>query len=197
MNFKNISNLFFLLGFVFIIVLAYLELLPRYVQRNMRSDWQSIVVSKPKNTNNYQKLLKIEKRGKDKNQLGILSIPKIKVKQIVIYDATNQNLALAPALIKNTAYPGTIGNAAIAGHRVSHGFPFRNIHLLKKGDEIIFSNSSGSMKYKVVKQFRVLPNNLSVLKQTPYPQITLLACDPPFSARYRLAVVAKADFAPK
>lgn len=190
MNLKRLSTIFIFVGIAFFLLIGYLEVLPRYSQYKMKSSWK---FSAPKNANSKsQKLLKVEKRGPDKNQLGILQIPKIKVEQVIIYDATQQNLAIGPSLIKGTAYPGTIGNSAIAGHRVSHGFPFRNIHLLKRGDEVIFKNTSGKFIYKVDRQFRVLPSNLSVLKQTKEPRLTLLACDPPFSAKYRLAVIAVA-----
>ncbi len=192
MTLKRLSYILIFIGIIFLLLLAYLEALPRYSQYRMKSVWENVEV-KNKNLNKgteRQKLLTVEKRGPDKNQLGILTIPKIKVEQVVLFDATPQNLALAPSLIKDTAYPGTVGNAAIAGHRVSHGFPFRNIHTLKKGDEIIFENTSGEFTYKVIKKFKVLPTNTDVLKQTAKPQITLLSCDPPFSAKYRLAVVA-------
>lgn len=138
-----------------------------------------------------QKYLSINKKGPKKNQLGILLIPKIGVVQVVLFDATQQNLALGPCLIKGSAYPGTRGNAVIAGHRVTHGFPFRNIDKLKQNDEIIFENNSGAFVYLIRKKFKVTPRNTSVLKNTPFPQLTLLSCEPPFSARFRLVVLAR------
>lgn len=181
--------------------MAYLEVLPRYSQHKMISEWNNTtnVKAKRNSTKSNSKkieidtknLLKVERRkAAGVIQLGVLTIPKIDLKLVVIEDATPKNLAIAPALIKGTAYPGTIGNACISGHRVTHGFPFRKIDQLTKGDKIMFANSSGSMTFTVKKKYKVLPNNLNVLKQTNYPQITLLSCDPPFSAKYRLAVIA-------
>lgn len=37
----------------------------------------------------------------------------------------------------STALPGEIGNFAIAGHRVTHGEPFKRLLELKKGDQIV------------------------------------------------------------
>lgn len=192
---KITGNILIILGLIFVFLLAYLEVLPRYSQYAMKKNiWGKQMATPLNKSQRKQKPLKIERKGPDKNQLGVLIIPKIKIEQVVLYDATVSNLSIGPSLIKSTAYPGTVGNSAIAGHRVSHGFPFRNIDKLSQGDKIIFKNSSGQVEYFVKKKFRVVPSDTSVLNKTSYPQITLLACDPPFSAKYRLAVVAVGDF---
>lgn len=184
---KRFSYFMIALGVITYIYVGFYDFYQRYLQDRMQSQWEEKAAE-----DSRQKLLDVERKGPEKNQLGILTIPKLGVKQVVLFDATKPNLAKGPSMIKGTAYPGTLGNSAIAGHRVSYGFPFRNIHKLKTGDKIIFQNDSGKLVYKVDKKMQVKPSNISVLYKTDYPRITLVSCDPPFSAKYRLIVVATA-----
>ncbi|MCX4882119.1 MULTISPECIES: class E sortase [unclassified Streptomyces] len=100
-----------------------------------------------------------------------------------------------------TAMPGAkTGNFALAGHRNTHGEPFRYINKLKKGDEVVVETQD---KYYVYKMTSVLPvtspSNTSVIGPVP-PQsgftgpgryITLTTCTPEFTSKYRLIVWGK------
>lgn len=211
---RKLGTIAFVLSLVGFSVLGYLEVSARMSQKQMKSTWDDLQEREPKGTNkkhrqredtkketvreersarkerNSFRQLKVEKRGPEKNQLGVLVIPKIGVEQVVLYDSTVKNLKLGPSLMKQTAYPGHRGNAVIAGHRTSYGFPFKRIDELKKGDKIIFKNGSGRVVYSVKRKFRVKPNDTSVLKQTKGARLTLLSCDPPLSSTYRLIVTA-------
>lgn len=182
---KKISYLMIALGVATFLYVGYFDIYQRYTQNAMQEQWNGRNSSKT-----TQKLLKVERKGPNKDQLGILTIPKLGVKQVVLFDSTKENLIKGPSVIKGTAYPGTLGNSAIAGHRVSYGHPFRNIHKLKKGDKIEFSNSYGKVVYTVDENLRVDPDDTRVLYKTDHPRITLVSCDPPYSAKYRLIVVA-------
>ena len=208
---RRLGTIAFILSLVGFAVLGYLEVTARVSQERMKSTWDGIennhggsgrdgAPRKPGSTaseggkrdSGDVRQLAVEKRGFGRDQLGILSIPKIGVEQIVLYGAAPEILRRGPGLIKETEYPGRVGNAVIAGHRTSYGFPFRRLNELKKGDKIIFQNGSGRMVYKVKRKFRVLPDDRQVLEQTKKKtRLTLLSCDPPFRAKYRLIVVAE------
>ncbi len=213
---KKLTAVAFALSLVGFGVLGYIEVSARVSQERMKSTWDGIDDSQGKNGKTDPKKhgskskkrknksaerddqgvrqLAINKRGPDRDQLGLLTIPKIGVEQVILYGAGPEMLRRGPGLIKDMQYPGRIGNAVIAGHRTSYGFPFRRLDELKIGDKIIFKNGSGRMVYKVKKKFRVSPDDRSVLNQPKKKtRLTLLSCDPPFRATYRLIIVAEAS----
>jgi len=88
----------------------------------------------------------------------------------------------------DTALPGQVGNAVIAGHRVSHHADFRHLDDLASGDDVIMTTPSGRFVYEVISSEVVKPDALWVVDQTPEATATLFACHPPGSARYRYVV---------
>lgn len=106
-----------------------------------------------------------------------VSIPKIKLDAIVVEGATPKQLAMGPAHMTETAYPGETGNAVITGHRDTF---FRHIYELQKGDTILISRNGESFKYEVTGKKIVKPTDVSVLKQTSDPQLTLITCYPTY-----------------
>ena len=210
---KRLGIIAFVLSLVGFAVLGYLEVTARVSQERMKSTWDGVennhggsgkdgAARRPggtadkgdKRKDERVRQLAVEKRGSGRDQLGVLSIPKIGIEQVVLYGAAPKILRRGPGLMKQTQYPGRIGNAVIAGHRTTYGFPFRRINELKNGDKIIFQNGSGRMVYKVKRTFRIQPDDRSVLKQTKKKtRLTLLSCDPPYRATYRLIVVAEAS----
>ena len=59
--------------------------------------------------------------------------------------------------------PGQYGNAAIAGHRTTHGQPFNRIDELQVGDEVIVETIVGRYTYLVTGQVIVADGGLSLL----------------------------------
>ncbi|MGH3356039.1 MAG: class E sortase [Nocardioidaceae bacterium] len=57
-----------------------------------------------------------------------------------------------------TALPGQVGNFAVAGHRVTHGEPFRELPALRPGDEVEVETSDAVYSYKLTSN----PNRLIV-----------------------------------
>lgn len=57
-----------------------------------------------------------------------------------------------------TAMPGEVGNFAVAGHRVTHGEPFRQLLELNKGDEVIVETRDKVFTYVIDES----PRNLTV-----------------------------------
>ncbi|MGP3983375.1 class E sortase [Streptomyces sp. KR80] len=101
-----------------------------------------------------------------------------------------------------TAQPGQVGNFAVAGHRNTHGEPFRYVNRLRHGDEIGVETREGRFTYAVE---RVLPQTSAtdetVIDEVPRSSvrpaygfgergyyITLTTCTPEYTSKYRLVV---------
>ncbi|NYV77712.1 class E sortase, partial [Streptomyces sp. UH6] len=102
-----------------------------------------------------------------------------------------------------TAMPGDdSGNFGLAGHRNTHGEPFRYINRLKPGDPIVVETRD---TYYVYRMTSILPStspgNVSVLDPVPPGSgftgpgryITLTTCTPEFTSTYRMIVWGKMD----
>jgi|KBSSwiStaDraftv2_1062776.scaffolds.fasta_scaffold235669_2 sortase A len=121
-------------------------------------------------------------------QVGTIEIPKLGVSKSMYEGITLTTLDHGPGHWPGTAMPGQLGNVVIAGHRVSHDKPFRNIDKLVPGDDVIMTTADGSFDYKVTSTEIVNPDALWIVDQTPDYTATLFACHPPGSTRQRIVV---------
>ncbi|MEV6551540.1 class E sortase [Streptomyces sp. NPDC051597] len=104
-----------------------------------------------------------------------------------------------------TAQPGRAGNLALAGHRNTHGEPFRHLDRLRAGDRIVVETREAVFTYLVDK---ILPETSArdggVIAPVPRSAVrtaygygergyyvTLTTCTPEFTSRYRLVVWGK------
>lgn len=101
-----------------------------------------------------------------------------------------------------TAQPGAEGNFALAGHRNTHGEPFRYINRLRIGDELIVDVKGRRYVYVVGKTLSetterdtgvIAPVPRSIVKpdhgySEPGAYITLTTCTPEYTSKYRLVV---------
>jgi sortase A len=120
-----------------------------------------------------------------------VSIPRINMDAIVVEGASRKQLSIGPGHMVDTAMPGEPGNAVITGHRDTF---FRNIYELQKGDEIIIRRNGQVFKYQVTGKKIVEPEDISVLKPTEDPQLTLITCYPTYyigPAPKRLVIFSK------
>ena len=120
-----------------------------------------------------------------------LDIPKIDLSAIVVDGTTRKQLKNGPGRILSTPLPGEKGNSVISAHRDTF---FRHIYELKSGDEIDVQRNGQSLKFAVTGKRIVDPDDLSVLKQTDEPQLTLITCYPTYyigPAPQRLVVFSK------
>ena len=118
-------------------------------------------------------------------------IPKIKMDAIVVEGASRKDLSEGPGHMKETAMPGESGNAVITAHRDTF---FRHIYELTKGDQIQIRRNGRVYTYEVTGQRIVQPDDVSVLKQTTDPRLTLITCYPTYyigPAPKRLVVFSK------
>ncbi|MFD3680885.1 class E sortase [Streptomyces sp. NPDC058613] len=101
-----------------------------------------------------------------------------------------------------TAAPGARGNFALAGHRNTHGEPFRYLNRLRAGDELLVDVRGRRYTYVVGKVLGetterdtgvIAPVPRSVVKpeygySEPGAYITLTTCTPEYTSKYRLVV---------
>ncbi|MFI2457080.1 class E sortase [Streptomyces sp. NPDC019539] len=104
-----------------------------------------------------------------------------------------------------TAQPGQPGNFAVAGHRNTHGEPFRYINRLRKGDRIEVETRTGVFTYVVDQQLpQTAAHDGGVIAAVPRSAVrpgygygepghymTLTTCTPEYTSRYRLVVWGK------
>jgi sortase A len=120
--------------------------------------------------------------------IGEISIPDIGLHTTVYEGVWETVIDVGPGHWPGTAAPGGWGNTVIAGHRVSHGGPFRRIAELERGDVITLTTSDGSFTYQVTNAFVVTPDHMEIVDQHPGRAITLFACHPLGSATHRYVV---------
>jgi sortase A len=120
-----------------------------------------------------------------------IAIPRIGVDKIVVEGVSVSDLKRGPGHYPNSPMPGQPGNAAIAGHRTTYGAPFNRVDELDPGDEILVTTRQGTFRYEVSETQIVRPSQVEVLDDFGDNRLTLTACNPKYSARERIVVVAK------
>jgi sortase A len=120
--------------------------------------------------------------------LGSIEIPAIGLSATMWEGIRLATLDNGPGHWPGTAMPGQVGNAVIAGHRVSHNADFRHLDDLVAGDEVVMTTDAGRFVYQVLSSEIVKPDALWVVDQTPEATATLFACHPPGSVRERIVV---------
>jgi sortase A len=106
-----------------------------------------------------------------------LEIPKIQMDAIVVEGASRRDLSEGPGHMKETAQPGETGNMVITAHRDTF---FRHIYELNKGDQIQVRRSGRTFTYEVTGKRIVMPEDVSVIRPTTNPQLTLITCYPTY-----------------
>nr|WP_307135908.1 class E sortase [Streptomyces aurantiacus] len=135
---------------------------------------------------------------------ALLHIPKLDV-VVPIAEGTDKKRVLDRGMVGHYAEEGVktampdakTGNFGLAGHRNTHGEPFRYINRLKPGDPIVVETQDKYFVYKMASILPVTsPSNTSVLdgvpKGSPFKSagryITLTTCTPEFTSKYRMIV---------
>ncbi len=119
---------------------------------------------------------------------GRLIIERMELDVVIIKGHDPANLKKGPSWIDYTDLPAPTGNVGISGHRTTYGAPFLRLNELQPGDTIDFYSPYRLYEYVVTESFQVTPDRVDVVESTEEPRLTLTACDPPYSARYRLIV---------
>lgn len=123
-------------------------------------------------------------------EIGTIEIAKLGLNQRLMDGVTLRNIDQGPSHWPGSAMPGQPGNMVIAGHRVTHSRPFREIDRLVAGDEIVVTAAGQRATYRVTSSLVVRPDQTDIADSTATPSLTLFACHPPGSARQRYVVRA-------
>ncbi|MFF3759620.1 class E sortase [Streptomyces sp. NPDC002185] len=138
---------------------------------------------------------------------AIMYIPKLDV-VVPIAEGISKSKVLDKGMVGHygegtlkTAMPADKeGNFAVAGHRNTHGEPFRYINQLKPGDPIVVETKSAYYTYEMASILpQTSPSNISVIDPVPKQSgfrgpgryITLTTCTPEFTSTYRMIVWGK------
>ncbi len=100
-----------------------------------------------------------------------------------------------------SALPGQVGNFATAGHRDTYSHPYNLIDTLRAGDAIVAEVEDGWAVYRVERHHIVEPTRVQVYAPVPdQPGVqpteawmTLIACEPHWTAQRRWVVHAKLE----
>ncbi|MGH2772052.1 MAG: sortase, partial [Actinomycetota bacterium] len=123
--------------------------------------------------------------------MGVLRIPALDLKTVLVEGTTPYNLEKGPGHMRGTPFPGKKGNMVVAGRRTTFGGPFSRLDDLKKGDIIHAASFGGSFKYKVVAKKIVKPGRPDAIGPSADGRLTLVTSHPAYSSGKRLAVMAK------
>lgn len=132
---------------------------------------------------------------------GIVRIPRFGADYArpVLQGTDHDTLTKGMGHYSGTAFPGQVGNFALAGHRTTYGRPLHNIDRLQKGDIIVVETKASYIVYAVDRHVIVTPNHVEVIAPVPqHPGVkptqawmTMTACHPKFSATQRYVVFAR------
>ncbi|GHG59115.1 hypothetical protein GCM10018779_25260 [Streptomyces griseocarneus] len=138
---------------------------------------------------------------------AIVYIPKLDVKAPIAQGIGKQKVLdrgmvghYAERPLKTAMPWDRTGNFALAGHRNTHGEPFRYVNRLKPGDKIVVETSSAFYTYEMTSRLeQTSPANVRVIEPVPAGSgftgpgryITLTTCTPEFTSTYRMIVWGK------
>ncbi|WP_234437022.1 class E sortase [Streptomyces maremycinicus] len=134
----------------------------------------------------------------------VLDIPRLGLR-VPVAEGTSKRDVLNKGYVGHyagTQQPGQGGNFAVAGHRNTHGEPFRRLDRLRKGDRVEVETRSTTYTYLVDKILpQTSPRDSGVVRpvprsltepaygyDTPGRYLTLTTCTPEYTSRYRLVV---------
>jgi len=132
---------------------------------------------------------------------GWITIPKIGLHMVFVEGTTRDDLEKGPGHYPATPMPGTIGDAAIAGHRTTYLHPFGDIDHLKAGDDIFIQTVAGTFDYEVYRaplatgpnDWEVVPaEDVGIVADHPLDaELTLTSCHPKHYAEHRIVIKAR------
>ncbi|MEU9310427.1 class E sortase [Streptomyces sp. NPDC048256] len=135
---------------------------------------------------------------------AVLRVPRLDLRVPVAEGTSKQNVLNKGYVghYAGTEQPGQEGNFAVAGHRNTHGEPFRYLNRLRKGDKVEVATRNATYTYLVDKILpQTSPRDSGVIRPVPRSftepaygydapgrYLTLTTCTPEYTSRYRLVV---------
>ncbi|MDF3150112.1 class E sortase, partial [Streptomyces sp. T21Q-yed] len=138
---------------------------------------------------------------------AILTIPRLHLR-VPVAEGVSKSGVLNKGYVGHypgTQQPGQAGNFALAGHRNTHGEPFRYINRLAPKDTVRVETRSATYTYAVDRTLpRTAAHDRSVIRPVPRSTVrpaygydergyylTLTTCTPEYTSKYRLVVWGK------
>ncbi|MCX4558296.1 class E sortase [Streptomyces phaeochromogenes] len=138
---------------------------------------------------------------------AILTIPRLGLR-VPVAEGISKGNVLNKGYVGHypgTAQPGQDGNFALAGHRNTHGEPFRYINRLRRGDRIEVETPAAVYTYVVDRTLaQTSAGDGGVIREVPRSEVrpsygytdpgyylTLTTCTPEYTSKYRLVVWGK------
>ncbi|MFF3202646.1 class E sortase [Streptomyces sp. NPDC002962] len=135
---------------------------------------------------------------------AVLRVPRLDLRVPVAEGTSKQNVLNKGYVghYAGTGQPGQVGNFAVAGHRNTHGEPFRYLNRLRKGDKVEVATRNATYTYLVDRILpQTSPRDSGVIRPVPRSltepaygydapgrYLTLTTCTPEYTSRYRLVV---------
>ncbi|KQX82822.1 sortase [Streptomyces sp. Root1310] len=135
---------------------------------------------------------------------AVLRVPRLDLRVPVAEGTSKQNVLNKGYVghYAGTGQPGEVGNFAVAGHRNTHGEPFRYLNRLRKGDKVEVATRNATYTYLVDRMLpQTSPRDSGVIRPVPRSltepaygydapgrYLTLTTCTPEYTSRYRLVV---------
>jgi sortase A len=137
--------------------------------------------------------------GREGSAFAILHIPRIGATAIPVIEGTGLDvLGRGVGHYTGSAMPGQVGNFAVAGHRKTHGEPFRHLDAVRAGDAVVVETADTWYTYQVDRDpYIVDPTDIGVVdpvpgkpRATPTEKLlTLTTCNPWWASTQRMIVV--------
>ncbi|MFJ8104324.1 class E sortase [Streptomyces sp. NPDC096132] len=138
---------------------------------------------------------------------AVLRIPSLGLR-VPVAEGTSKQKVLNKGYVGHYAHtqqPGQAGNFALAGHRNTHGEPFRYLNHVGKGDKVVVETRDATYTYVVDKILpQTAPRDSGVIQPVPRSltrpaygyttaghYLTLTTCTPEYTSRFRLVVWGK------
>ena len=117
----------------------------------------------------------------DLHPVARLKIPRLKLDEYVLDNASPRTLAFGPGVVGNGVGVGKTGNLVLAGHRTSWFLPLEQILPNDRVELEWFDAKRGELREREYRVERILvmePSELSLLKATDEDALTLVTCYP-------------------
>jgi LPXTG-site transpeptidase (sortase) family protein len=197
---RRIADGLILLGIIAMCVPAAINGYAYYTQWCLRRSWESKVeeltnkIKLPKGQKIFLRLSEDPQTELAKqNGIAYLVIPRMALRSVIVEGADFHDLVKGPGHLKGTAFPGEKGNCVVSGHRTMYGAPFGDLDELTPGADILIYTNDHIFHYVVSDKKIVSPGDLSVIDNPEDACLTLTTCDPRFSDRQRLIIVARLE----
>ncbi|MFC1429165.1 class E sortase [Streptacidiphilus sp. N1-3] len=146
----------------------------------------------------------IDRMSRDLTAFAVLRIPALGV-VFPVAEGVGKYSVLNHGYIGHypgTALPGQPGNFAVAGHRNTHGEPFRHLDRLRVGDTVLVEVAAWTYSYRIDSILpQTSPSDVDTVAavphsafhpgggygyRTPGSYLTLTTCTPAFTSLYRM-----------